>query len=199
MPGLPKRPARGQDILPWAQQVNDFLASLMPRGVGVRFGSAGVTVRQPTPVEVVPVAASRRERRFFQLLSSSTGGTPSAPRLRVTASTLAGLLPTTPAADPATGDYYLAPDIGTRYVYARLTINGSTGAKTAVALVQDASPTKANTDTQFHVLIGSYSFDGEKFTGVGNFRYGPIDASICRLKFEAEPTWSVTFSGGLGG
>lgn len=46
MLGLPRRPARGNDILPWAQSMHDLLGKLYPRGAGVRTGASGTSTRR---------------------------------------------------------------------------------------------------------------------------------------------------------
>jgi hypothetical protein len=62
--------------------------------------------------------------------------------------------------------------------------------------IEIAETLTADTDTEFHVEIGTASYDGETETwSVNNSRYGPIDATICRDWFSNPPTYSVTFLG----
>jgi hypothetical protein len=62
--------------------------------------------------------------------------------------------------------------------------------------IEIAETLTADTDTEFHVEIGTASYDDETETwSVNNSRYGPIDATICRDWFSNPPTYSVTFLG----
>ena len=53
----------------------------------------------------------------------------------------------------------------------------------------------SNTDTNFHVEIGTVAELGSGGFAVSNSRYGPIDVNICRDWFSNPPTYGVTFIG----
>jgi len=114
------------------------------------------------------------------------------PRLNVVSSTLAGEIPTGFSPGEA---FLLTPETGTRLVYGRLTIDDTTGAVTAIEILQ-AATVPEDTAALRHVLIGNYVFADGEFTSVSNYRYGPIDATICRNWFVSEaPFYGVTFIG----
>lgn len=116
------------------------------------------------------------------------GGIPS--ECGILESTLAGATP----GDFTDGFMALALS-GDGYVFAKLTIDGETGAVTARELITGTSSSIDDTDTEFHTAIGGYSTTDEVVT-VWNLRYGPIDATICRNWFAtAAPYYSVSFFG----
>lgn len=125
----------------------------------------------------------------FQLVAS---GTPGDNILKVRESTLAGEVPGGFTAGIM--DLTIADAAGV--VYAKLTINGTTGAVTARA-VEKAATMPADTSTVFHEQIGSYTVTGSGGSAVisaSNARYGPIPATVCRNWFAAEaPFYGVTF------
>jgi hypothetical protein len=128
----------------------------------------------------------------FQLVASGAAGDNI---LKVRESTLAGEVPsgfTAGIMDLTIADAADAAGV----VYAKLTINGTTGAVTARA-VEKAASLPANTSTVFHELIGSYTVTGSGGSAViaaSNARYGPIPATICRNWFAAEaPFYAVSF------
>lgn len=112
-------------------------------------------------------------------------------KVRVKYSTLVSEAPTSPT--PETNlDYIFSFTAGNK-VYAKLTINGTTGAATA-RILATAATVPTNTNTEFHELIGSMIEIGD-IKSVTNTRYGPIAATICRNWFaSAAPYYGVTFS-----
>jgi len=135
----------------------------------------------------------------FQLVATTEGsGDPPDPRVQVVHSTLAGALPD--GMDDPLVDFLLTPASGTQLVYGRITINDTTGTVTTREILQaDTVPedtVSEDTSTLFHVLIGNYVFADGAITSVSNYRYGPIDANICRNWFAAEaPFYGVIFLG----
>jgi hypothetical protein len=125
----------------------------------------------------------------FQLVAS---GTPGDNILKVRESTLAGIVPDGFSA----GFKNITIAEASGVIYAKLTINGTTGAVTA-RVVEKAASLPANTDTVYHELIGSYTMEGsggEAVISASNARYGPIPATICRNWFAAEaPFYAVSF------
>lgn len=126
----------------------------------------------------------------FALVAS---GTPGDNVLNVRESTIAGDSPSgfTAGLMPLT----IADSAGV--VYAKLTINGTTGAVTAVA-VEKATTMPSATATVHYEQLGSYTVTGSGGSAViaaTNTRYGPVPATICRNWFAAEaPFYGVTFS-----
>lgn len=125
----------------------------------------------------------------FELVAS---GTPGDNILKVRESTLAGEVPSGFTA--SIKEFTISSSTGV--VYAKLAINGTTGAVTARD-VEKAGSLPANTDTVFHELIGSYTVEGsgaEAVISASNARYGPIPTTICRNWFAAEaPFYGVNF------
>jgi len=129
-------------------------------------------------------------------LSTLNEGTSEDPdwRVRVLPSTLAGGSSTdlgfALADDPP---YLLAAEEG--IVQGGITID-ATGAITSryLEIVPELS---ADTNTEFHVEIGTVQELEDGGFDVSNSRYGPIDANVCRDWFSNPPTYSVTFSEGV--
>ena len=133
--------------------------------------------------------------RPFQL-STVNEGTSEAPdwRVRVMPSTLAGGSSTDLGF--ALGDnppYLLTAEEG--IVQGGITID-ATGAVTSryLEIVPELS---ADTNTEFHVEIGTVQGLEDGGFDVTNSRYGPIDANVCRDWFSNPPTYSVTFFEGV--
>lgn len=126
----------------------------------------------------------------FQLVASGTGGDNI---LRVRESTLAGEVPAGFTA--GFKEFTISDSAGV--IYAKLTINSTTGAVTARA-VEKASSMPSSTSTIFYEQIGSYTVTGSGGAAVisaSNTRYGPIQAAICRNWYAAAaPYFGVTFS-----
>lgn len=76
------------------------------------------------------------------------------------------------------------------YIQAKVTIDGD-GAVISRS-IEKVTSLSEDTATDFHCLIGVVSSAGQTFN-VGNSRYGPIDAVICRDWFSNPPKYSVTF------
>lgn len=92
-------------------------------------------------------------------------------------------------------DFLLTPAGGTQLVYGLIILNGITGLVTSREILQGSSVPEDG-QTIYHVPIGSYVFADGAITSVSNYRYGPIDATICRNWFTAEaPFYGVTFAG----
>jgi len=147
-----------------------------------------------------PTAASIIEgTQPFQLVAVniSTNSTPNW-RIDVTYSTLGGEPPTVPS--PETDlSYRFTPSV-TGIIYGKIIINGTTGAITDRQLVA-SNTLPADTDTDFHVEIGSFTLNEGELT-VANACYGPIHATICRNWFTSEaPFYGVSLicSCGCGG
>lgn len=125
----------------------------------------------------------------FELVASGTAGDNI---LKVRESTLAGAVPAGFTA--GIKEFTIADAAGV--VYAKLTINGTTGAVTARA-IEKATSMPADTATVYHEQIGSYTVTGSGGSAVisaTNTRYGPIPATICRNWFAAEaPFYAVSF------
>lgn len=131
------------------------------------------------------VAASKP----FQLVAFKDGATQ---KVKVLASTMAGDIPTTPSPD-GDGNFIFTPS-GTQKIYGKITINSSTGVIATRELEAGAS-LPADTATEFHVLIGQMKANGTDSATVINYRYGPINAAICRIWFAAEaPFFGVNWS-----
>ena len=128
----------------------------------------------------------------FELVITTEGSDdPPLPRVQVIHSTLAGELPDD--MDDPLVDFLLVPASGTQQVYGRITIDDTTGEVTEREILQ-AATVPEDTDTLFHVLIGSYVFEDDVITSVQNYSYGPIGANICRNWFAGEaPFYGVTF------
>lgn len=129
--------------------------------------------------------------RPFQM-STLNNGTSEAPdwRVRVLPSTLAGGSSTdlgfALADDPP---YLLTAEEG--IVQGGITID-ATGAITSRYL-EIVAELSADTNTEFHVEIGTVQELEDGSFDVTNSRYGPIDANVCRDWFSNPPTYSVTF------
>jgi hypothetical protein len=161
-------------------------------------GERGITVRQDGTGTYIGLAASLPRggtstpatTRPFQLsiVDVSETETPEW-KVRVLPSTLAGGSSVDLGFELADDPPFLI-DAEEGVVQGVVTID-QTGLVTArhIEIVQELS---TDTDTEFHVEIGTVSYDEETFS-VENSRYGPIDANICRDWFSNPPTYSVTF------
>jgi hypothetical protein len=165
-------------------------------------GERGITVRQSGDRTYIGLAAKMTggtstpaTTRPFQL-STVNEGTSEDPdwKVRVLPSTLAGGSSTdlgfALADDPA---YLLTAEEG--IVQGGITID-ETGEITSrwLEIVEELS---ADTNTEFHVEIGSVQELEDGGFDVTNSRYGPIDANVCRNWFSNPPTYSVTFFEGV--
>jgi len=165
-------------------------------------GGRGITVRQDGTGTYIGLAASPPRgvtstptTRPFQLsvVDVSETETPEW-KVRVLPSTLAGGSSTdlgfALADDPP---YLLTAEEG--IVQGGITID-ATGAITSrwLEIVEELS---ADTNTEFHVEIGTVQEPEENVFEVSNSRYGPIDANVCRDWFSNPPTYSVTFFEGV--
>lgn len=140
--------------------------------------------------------AAKAALRPFELVDA-TSGNPAVASIQVMPSTLY-YQPPTGMVDPAV-DFFLTPISGTQMVYGRLTIDITTfdgpPVSTAYEILQ-AATVPVNTNLLFHVLIGSYVLTAGVLSDITNYRYGPIDGSICRNWFVTEaPFYGVTFFG----
>lgn len=85
---------------------------------------------------------------------------------------------------------------GSGVIYAKMTINATTGVVSAVA-VEQGSSTPTDTSTVFYEQLGGYSVTGSGGSAVisaYNTRYGPVAATICRNWYAAEaPFYAVSF------
>ena len=129
-------------------------------------------------------------------LSTVNEGTSEAPdwRVRVMPSTLAGGSSTDLGF--AVGDnppYLLTAEEG--ILQGGITID-STGEITSRYL-EIVPELIADTNTEFHVEIGTVQEAEDGGFDVTNSRYGPIDANVCRDWFSNPPTYSVTFFEGV--
>lgn len=138
-------------------------------------------------------------KKFLELFQTTTGvGENPPPRVGVMPGTIRGAYPTgmSPSGDPV---FLLVPETGQRFVYGKLIINGSNGTVTGRQIIQSSTIPEdmVDTDTEFHILIGVYTYDAEAgFTEMDNSCYGPIDATICKLWYTAEaPFYGVTLTG----
>lgn len=125
----------------------------------------------------------------FELVASGTAGDNI---LKVRESTLAGEVPSGFTA--GFKEFTISDSAGV--IYAKLTINSTTGAVTARA-VEKASSMPSSSSTIFYEQIGSYTVTGSGGAAVIsaiNARYGPIPATICRNWYAAAaPYFGVTF------
>ena len=113
-------------------------------------------------------------------------------RVRVMTSTLGGNVPD----DFNFADkppFYLAGLSGDGIVFGKLVIDIA-GAITGRTIEKNTT-LPVDTDTEFHVRIGSYSIDSETHrTSVAQDRFGPVFATVCRKWFESTVKHGVTFT-----
>jgi hypothetical protein len=165
-------------------------------------GERGITVRQDGTGTYIGLAASLPRggtsaptTRPFEM-STLNEGTSEAPewKVRVLPSTLAGGSSTdlgfALADDPP---YLLDADVGVLQGGVTIDAEGEITSRW-LEIVAELS---ADTDTEFHVEIGTVAYDEEAETwSVENSRYGPITAIICRRWFTTEPPlYSVEWLG----
>jgi hypothetical protein len=171
-------PASGGSILDWARQAQQSL-----RDISAAFGE--ITIPRPRAVVSSPVVAAA-----LQSLELVNASDESAKKIRVVYGTIAGESPT----GFADGDdpHYVLTVTGSGVVYGGISID-SEGAITA-RWVDRAAELPEDTDTDFHVVIGTFSIDSE-ILSIAQGRYGPIDVQICRNWYAASaPFFGVNWS-----
>ena len=123
------------------------------------------TVQQVFTAAPAPTPAATN---FFQLVSI-----PADAAIKVIASTIAGIVPTSPTPD-VDGNYPFAFTADNN-IYAKVVIDVTDGSITSAELVSLAPAAAVNTDTDWFYIIGS-------MTGtetVTNYVYGPIYVQVC--------------------
>ncbi len=198
MPALPNPPSRGEQILPWAMRVTEYLRFLTPRGAGVRNGSSGATYARRVGTSPQATLAVAPNYRPFEISAGSSGGASPELRVEVHPSTIAGMLP---PGMTAVASKLLSPLVGDREIYAFAVGNISTGAASSVALVdRPAGSPPDGSETDKYTLLGGYFFDGS--TGAltcNNVAFGPVTLESCQDVYVSPVTYSFTALRASGG
>ena len=171
-------PAVNGRILDWARQAQQTF-----RDIAAAFNEISI----PRP-KAQTIATQSSALQSFQLVEASTE---SQKKIRVVYGTIAGEMPT----GFSEGDEppYVLDVSGAGFVYAGITID--TAGQVTARWVDQGADVPANTDTDYHVEIGSFSVTSDPETlALAQARYGPINVQVCRNWYATEPPFfSVLF------
>ena len=167
-------PGRGITVRQTGQGTAIDLAASIPRGAG---GS-----NQIRPFQLAVVNVSETEEPEY--------------KIRVYPSTLAG--GSSSDLGFAVGDdppFLLNAQGG--YLQGGITIdvNGEVTSRWLEIVEEISAPSSDENGQTFYIEIGMIAANEDGTFSVGNTRYGPIDARICRNWFSNPPTYGVTFVG----
>lgn len=161
-----QQPGAGGNILSWATEAQQCFRNIDRVLQSLPFWTKG-----RRPEDVFPT----KTLQSLELVNTST---PEVRKLRVVGGTVAGELPTgmSPGDDPI---FELSGLGSSGYILAKVTYTPTTGEVTAREIIKQ-SEIPGEAEGVIHVVIGSWSIDGDNVLHLSNARYGPIDVLICR-------------------